>query len=75
MSLITLTTLDTPTAILFGILIVVFYLISFFAKDTNHRIFAGFGITIFGFIILINIHTLIGLFVLMSGLLLSLGSD
>lgn len=75
MSLLTLSTLDTPTAIVFGVILVIFYLISFLAKDGNSRRFGGFGIFVFGFIIMVNINTLIGLFVLMSGLLLSLGSE
>ena len=75
MSLLTITTLDTPTMLLFGIILVVFYLISFLAKDEGLKTFGGFGIVIFGFIIMINIQVLIGLFVLMSGLMLSLGSD
>ena len=75
MSLITLTTIDTPTMLLFGIILVVFYLISFLAKDEGLKTFGGFAIVIFGFIIMINIQVLVGLFVLMSGLMLSLGSD
>ena len=75
MSLFDLATLDTPTAILIGLILITFYLIGFFGRNEGIKMFGGFGVTIIGFIIMMNIHTLIGFFVLMSGFMIGFGAS